>query len=135
MKAFFSIAFFLTSLCLQAQTVVQMHGRIFNADTVEVTAWSDGELIFRKTIVEPVYSFVLGEKPHYTIKLVGGGVTKYCHLFTFQMGVEDLTVDVDFRQPESVVVKKNHRSRRIFTYELYGVRGWRTQSVDYRLFD
>lgn len=131
MKAVLIFCLLLVSGLAAGQGTVQLHGRIFGSDTTRITAWSDGDRVFSKVVVDKVYSVVLGQRGHYTIKLEGGGRVKYCHVFTHGMDVEDLAVDVDFGNSESVIVRKPRRARRQFEFLVYGSRGWRTFSHDY----
>lgn len=106
-----------------AQVAIQIHGRIISApaEQMSITVWCDGELVAKSTERGLLYAIQLGEKPHYTLKFESAGVVKYCHIVAFNMGVEDIPVDVDFRSKQSVIlIKKSSRQDR-YTLLRYGV--------------
>ena len=120
----------------QRPKVIQLHGKLLNTDTVQITAWSNGQEILRKVTVDPLYSIILGEKEHYTIEFRSGKTVKYCTLLTWMMGIEDITLDVDFSENTSVIVKKAKLYGSVYEFEAYGTgRRWRVATFDYGRLD
>lgn len=110
-------------LCFSANAQdLQLQGKLLNrqSDTVRVQVWSDGDLIVDRYTTNPFYALVLGERKHYTIKTTSGSVEKYCQLICYNMEFDNIQVDIDFRNRQSVVVYKPRKSSNKYTFIYYG---------------
>jgi hypothetical protein len=128
------IIFIAALFCLAlatAQTSIQIHGQFLFAksDTITITIYSDGETISRKSITDEFYSLILGAKPHYTIKFESGSRVKYCHLITYQMGIESIAIDIDFKTPQSAIIYKKKKGANYYDALHYGSGRFRNEEI------
>lgn len=110
---------------------IQLQGKLLNrqSDTVHIEVWSDGETIINTATTSPFYALVLGERPHYTIRISSGSIAKYCTLLCFNMEFENIQVDVDFKTRQSVLIYKNKRVTKSYNFLHYGAGNTRLREV------
>lgn len=110
-RLFYIITLIFLASFAEAQEI-QLHGRFFRTqnDTTRITIWSDGDLIGKSATTDSFYSLVLGNRPHYTIKMQSGSKTKYCHIFCQFMEFESIQLDCDFLSSQNVIIYKEKKS-------------------------
>jgi len=114
-------------LAAQSQSIV-IAGPIANADTTNITVWSNGELVLQQQTTDQVYALILGQHPHYTIAFECFGTTKYAILITDRMKEETIRLPVDFNVRSNVILTKEKSgflSPDPITYRYYGGHSFR----------
>lgn len=121
------LAFMLTVQVAFCQSIV-VAGNVQNADTLNITVWSNGEHVLSQQTTDKVFALILGEKPHYTIAFECFGTTKYAILITDKMKEETIRLSVNFNVKSNVLITKEKSgflSSDPITYRYYGHHGYR----------
>ena len=128
MKALLLFLMLMPGICLGQHILIS--GTLLSSDTVRIEVFSDGRLIGEQVTTDQVYSVVLGQLPHYTIRFSSDGRAKYLHLINTGAHPEHFAVDLDFRRQEHLILFKTNENQRKAEMHTYR-RAIKTSSVTF----